>query len=130
MKTVYKTGDEVRFERKITPDDIASFYGQVVHEVYSTFALARDAEWTGRQFVLGMKEDDEEGIGTELLVNHLKPAFPGETITFVGRIEYIERNEVICSFEAKVGDRLIATGKTGQKILKKDRIKKLLESHN
>ena len=45
-----------------------------VHPFYSTFALGRDVEWACRQFVLEMKEEDEEGIGTFLNITHKSPA--------------------------------------------------------
>ena len=50
------------------------FSGKVVHPVCATFALARDIEWTTRQFVLQMRDDDEEGIGTMLTIDHRSPA--------------------------------------------------------
>jgi len=94
----------------------------VVHPVYATFALARDAEWTSRQFVLQMRDEDEEGIGTELTIRHKGPAFEGEEIVFTATVRLLLDNELVCTYEAKVGSRLIATGETGQKILKRDKI--------
>jgi selenophosphate synthetase-related protein len=37
-------------------------------------------------------------------------------------------NSVICSFTAKVGDRLVAFGETGQKILKKEKLNAIFGS--
>jgi predicted thioesterase len=64
MKHLFKQGDVKRYSKVVSIDELASFESGTVHEVYSTFALARDAEWSGRLFVLEMKEEDEEGIGT------------------------------------------------------------------
>jgi len=89
--------------------------------------MVRDAEWTTRQFVLEMRDEDEEGIGTFVNIEHKAPAFEGEEITFNGYIEEIRDHEVICSIEAYVGDRLVATGRTGQKVLKREKIKKLFQ---
>ncbi len=111
----------------ITKEDSATFESGQVHAVYSTFALARDAEWACRLFVLEMKEADEEGIGTFISVQHSSPAMIGETIVFETVLEEVKRNEVICSYEAKVGKRLIATGKQGQKVLKKEKLKEVFE---
>jgi predicted thioesterase len=97
----------------------------VVHNVCSTFALARDIEWTTRQFVLEMKDADEEGIGTYLEIEHREPALVGEEITFRGKFESLTGNEIKCSFEAFVGLRLIARGRTKQKILTSDKIKSI-----
>jgi predicted thioesterase len=110
----------------VKPGDVAAFNGDVVHPVCSTFVLAREIEWTTRQFVLDMREEDEEGIGTSLSIDHKSPAFVGEEIIFAARIEQINNHELICSYDARVSDRLIAVGKTGQKILKKDKLASVL----
>ena len=82
MKNVFKKGDQVQYKKVIQHNEIASFESGTVHEVYSTFAIARDAEWSGRIFVLEMKEEEEEGIGTRISVEHKSPAFVGEEILF------------------------------------------------
>ena len=125
MRTVFKSGDQKRFHRTVQADDVAAFQGKIVHSVCSTFALARDVEWTTRQFVLDMMDDDEEGIGTMLTIEHKSPAFVGEEIIFTAWFGQLDGNELICTFEAKVNDRLIAMGKTGQKILKKEKINRI-----
>lgn len=128
MKTPFTQGDTKQYSRIINPTDIASFESGTVHEVYSTFAIARDAEWSGRLFVLEMKEDHEEGIGTFIHVNHISPAFVSQEITFVSTFEEItERKEIITSFKAYCDDRLIAEGKQGQKILPKEKIEQLFK---
>jgi fluoroacetyl-CoA thioesterase len=128
MKDIFKKGDVKEYRMTVQHGDVAAFHGTVVHEVCSTFTLTREAEWTTRQFVLEMREEDEEGIGTFVTVNHRAPAFVGETIVFTGKIDEINGHELICSFEGRVGDRLIAEGKTGQKIFKKEKLIKLFSS--
>ncbi len=125
MKNIFSIGDKKEYKHIVQQTDVASFHGEVVHDVYATFALARDAEWTTRQFVLDMRDDDEEGIGTFLSIEHKSPAFVGEEIKYSAEVHQINGHELICLYEAKVGARIIATGKTGQKILKKDKINKL-----
>jgi predicted thioesterase len=97
--------------------------------VYSTFALARDAEWSGRLFVLEMKEEGEEGIGTRITVEHKSPSFVGQELTFIATFEEITaRNEIITSYQVCCGERIIAEGIQGQKILKKETINALFNS--
>ena len=122
MKNLFKIGDTLQYRKVIAAADVAAFQGEVVHPVYATFALARDAEWTSRQFVLQMRDADEEGVGTELTIRHQGPAFEGEEIVFTAAVRLLLGNELVCTYEAKVGSRLIATGETGQKILKRDKI--------
>jgi len=128
MKAIFKAGDIKTYSKKVNADDLARFHGSIVHPVCSTFALARDVEWTTRQFVLDMREDDEEGIGTFVNIEHKGPAFEGETILFTGVVEQLNNHELICSVKASVGERLIALAKTGQKILKKEKLKLLFQT--
>jgi fluoroacetyl-CoA thioesterase len=127
MKQIFTPGSTRGFTKIIAQNDVAAFESGVVHDVYATFAIARDAEWAGRLFVLEMIEEDEEGIGTLVLVNHHSPAFVGETVIFEAIIDEMYKNIVGCTFSAYVGQRLIASGRTGQKILKKDKLALLFD---
>lgn len=125
MNQIFKPGDKKFYAVEITKQDIAAFNNEVVHEVCSTFALAREIEWSTRLFVLDMKEENEEGIGTRLEINHRGPAFVGETLTIEATVKSIEKNELLCSYIARVGERLVAEGITGQKILLKSKVKEI-----
>jgi len=116
MKNLPNTGDIRVYRKKIVEADVAAFHGEVLHSVYSTFALARDMEWSSRLFFIEMKEDDEEGVGTHLSIDHLGPAFVGEELEIIATVAQLNRNELICNIEVKVKDRLIAKGKTGQRM--------------
>jgi fluoroacetyl-CoA thioesterase len=123
MQTIFKKGDTKTFKKIVQQNEIASFETGMVHEVYSTFSIAKDAEWSGRLFVLEMKEEGEEGIGTHIHVNHQSPAFVGDEIVFVATfVEVTDKGEIVNTFEAQCNDRIIATGQQGQRILKKDKI--------
>jgi predicted thioesterase len=130
MKNVFTRGDRKQYSMVVSATDVAAFFGEVVHPVCSTFTIARDAEWTTRQFVLDMKESDEEGIGTFVNVEHKGPAFIGDEIVFTGIVEHINGNELICEFEAHVNGRLVARGKTGQKIFKKAKLQQMLSARS
>lgn len=125
MKEPLKTGTVKYFSHIVTEADEARFSSGTVHKVYSTFALARDAEWSGRLFVLEMKEADEEGIGTGIEIKHLSPAFTGEEVLFTAELVEVRRNEIVTKFRAKVKDRVIAEGIQRQKIISKEKIQQL-----
>lgn len=127
MKHIYNIGDTKYYTRTVTSADVAAFESGTVHNVYATFALARDAEWSGRLFVLDMKEEHEEGIGTFVNLKHISPAFVGDVVRFEAVINEIEGNAVNCSIKATVGARTIAEGRTGQKILPREKIEKIFE---
>jgi predicted thioesterase len=130
MLSKFNIGDIKQFQHCVEQADTATFEAGTVHPVYSTFALARDAEWCCRLFVLDMKEENEEGIGTFIDVLHQSPALLNSVVTFEAQILSIEKNSIICSFIAKVGERVIASGKQGQKILLKEKLKTIFESLN
>jgi predicted thioesterase len=126
----FRPGDQKQFTKTVTEADFVRFDdGVVLHPVYSTYALGRDFEWTSRQFFLEVKEAGEEGVGTLLHIEHQSPACAGDRVTLVATVEKIEKNELLCTLEARVGDRLIATGRTGQKMLKKEKLDRLFRKH-
>lgn len=127
MKNVFKLGDTKEFIKEVTKEDLAFFTNDHVHEVYSTFALGRDAEWCCRLFVLEMKETHEEGIGTFLKVVHHSPALLGQSVKFVATIDKLEKNEIVCTYVATVEERVVASGEQGQKIISKERLTNLFE---
>ncbi len=120
-------GDTIQHEFVVSLSDIAKFDGGVVHKVCATFTLAREIEWCSRRFVLQHKTENEEGIGTQLTIEHRAPAKVGETVRVVAEIVSFERNELLCKYEASVEGKLVATGITGQKILPLEKLKKILE---
>lgn len=125
---LFEIGSQKIFTKLVGQTDCASFDSGHVHPVYATFALGRDAEWACRLFVLEMKENHEEGIGTFLTINHKSPALVGSTVEITATVKSIQRNEIICTYIAKVGDRIIAEGEQGQKIIAKEKLEKLFES--
>lgn len=128
MKTGFKPGDQRTYKKLVTRDDLVYFHGELLHPVCATFALARDIEWASRLFFIEMKEDDEEGVGTHLSIDHERPAFEGETLTIEATIDKINQNELICSILVRTERGVVARGKTGQKMLKKDKLKKLFSA--
>lgn len=128
MKHVFKKGDVKLFEKVVTEKDLAVFEGDHVHSVYATFALGRDAEWSSRLFVLEMKEADEEGIGTFLYITHHSPALLGQKVVFTAEICLLEKNKIDCDVIARVGERIVAVCKTGQKIIQKEKLNLLFEN--
>ncbi|KAA9338237.1 hypothetical protein F0P96_05175 [Hymenobacter busanensis] len=119
MTNPFHLGDQQTHRYTVVPADFAAFDagGGLVHPVLSTFALAREMEWAGRLFVLQMREAGEEGIGTMLEVQHHAPAFAGETLTLTATFAALHGRELTCTVEARVGPRLVATGRTGQRIV-------------
>ncbi|GGK70707.1 thioesterase family protein [Rufibacter glacialis] len=126
MQNPFQEKDTKVYLKTVTEEDLARFETGLVHPVCSTFALAQAMEWASRLFVLEMKETDEEGIGTMLHIDHLGPAFVGEQLHIEATFDTLQGHELRCTLTVTVGPRLVATGQTGQKILKKEKIHRLL----
>ncbi len=124
MKT-FAAGEVRQLVLIIQVGDTAAFAAGQVHPVYATFAVARDAEWACRQFVLEGKGPNEEGIGTFVEVQHHSPAKPGTQVTYTATVESHHKGHLICRWEAHAGERLLASGRTGQKVLAKEKLEQL-----
>lgn len=124
----FKIGDQKRYQTKVTDEKLARFDAGLVHPVYSTFALGKDVEWACRLFVLEMKEEGEEGVGSYLNIQHLYPAPLHSTVEIIATLEKVEGNEVICSYEVFANQKMIAKGTQGQRILDKARFDQLIQS--
>ena len=126
MKNPFHPGDKKTYATQVSEDKLAVFDAGMVHPVYGTFALGRDAEWTCRLFVLEMKEGPEEGIGSYLSIEHLYPAPLGSVVHFTATLESVKGNEVYCTWEAFANGETIARGRTGQRIIDKEKFDRLL----
>ena len=129
MKSNCSVGEIRILKKVVSNEDLATFETGNVHPFYSTFSLGRDVEWACRQFVLEMKEDDEEGIGTFLNISHKSPALLGDIVEIRAMLSELEGNTVNCSFVVMVSDRLVAEGTQGQKILKKEKVLRLIDQN-
>jgi fluoroacetyl-CoA thioesterase len=113
----------IKYLHKVDVADFPTFNNQVVHEVYSTYALARDAEWAGRLVLLPLLEIGEEGIGSAVEIQHLAPAFEHEEVLFTTS-QHLQPNDntLVVHMSACVGARVIATIVTTQKVVHKEKL--------
>lgn len=129
MIDICQPGDTKYHSFSVSNEHFPAFEGSEVHEVCSTYVLAREVEWTTRMFVIPMLEENEEGIGTMLNLDHKSPAFEGDQVKIKAIVDSMKGNELICSFSVSTGDRLIAEGKTGQKIYKRKKLKQIFSDY-
>lgn len=122
MKAIHQPGDRLETSFEVRPMDWAIFQGETIHQVCSTYALAREAEWACRQFVLQMREDHEEGLGHGLTIEHRSPALTGEVVVVAATLDSVSGSSVNCTWEARVGDRLVACGTCGQTLWPREKI--------
>lgn len=128
MGTIVKVGDIRKHSFQVKEDHLATFETGPVHPVCSTFVLAREMEWASRLFILDICDSGEEGVGTMLHIDHKSPAFVGDNVVLEAKVLSFERNELMCEIMVVVGERVVALGKTGQKIMTKEKITQIFTS--
>lgn len=125
MKSSFKKGDTKNHQFVVERADLATFNNETLHPVCSTYKLGQEMEWSSRLFMLDLIKEDEEGVGTMLHIEHKSPAFEGELVSLVATYISFESNELICSIEVKVDNRLVATGQTGQRLLNRNKLEEI-----
>lgn len=99
-----------------------------LHPVLSTYALAREAEWAGRKLLLLIKREDEQGIGTSLSIEHKGAAAVGATVVITATCTAFDGKRMQVSYTAHMGNVLVAEGSTGQALLPKEKLDRILGS--
>lgn len=69
---------------------------------------------------------DADLIVRFLSIEHKCPAFVDEAIQIIAQVDSLNNNELICSLTVKANN-LIAFGKTGQKILTREKIDEIFK---
>jgi predicted thioesterase len=122
MRNPFQPGATKHYTTVVTADKLAAFPEEgLVHPLYSTFALARDAEWVCRLFVLDMLEPGEQGIGGYVSVRHLAPAKLDSEVHFTATLQQVEGNKISCTYFAEANGTRIAEGEQEQRVLNKAR---------
>lgn len=100
----------------VTEADRPAFEGSVVHEVCSTYSLAREFEWAGRRVYLASRPEETEAIGTQVEVIHRASAPVGAELEIEAEPVSYEKGWLVCKTRAFWEGKLIAEGTTTQKV--------------
>ena len=130
MKTGFEPGIAAELTFVVTEDMCPAFDGAVVHHCCSTWTVAHQFELAARMVLTTFLEDHEEGIGSHVSVDHKAPCPVGRTVCV--RAELIEVSggqhpRVTCDLTACDGDRVLATGRQIQVVMRKDHLKAYIE---
>ncbi|WP_448616522.1 thioesterase family protein [Modestobacter sp. URMC 112] len=71
-----------------------------VHPVYATYSMAKHFEEAGRKLLLRRLEPGEAGIGRSVSVEHLAPAWVGDSVRVTARCVGTDRNRLTCECRA------------------------------
>lgn len=127
MKTGFEPGIVREHTIEITEDMCPDFDGVVVHRCCSTWSMVHQMELAARRVLVDFLEDDEEGIGSHVSVDHLSPVAVGRTARVRAELTEVSGNRVVCEVTAYEGDRLLAKGKQVQVVMPKERLRRHLE---
>ena len=130
MKPGFAPGIVREISVTVTEDMCPAFDGVVVHRCYSTWSVAHHMELAARKVLAEFLDDDEEGIGSHVSIDHLAPCPVGRTVTVRAALTEIVRDQsirVICDVSAYDGDRLLARGRQVQVVMNKEELARLIE---
>jgi len=130
MKPGLLPGVHAEIHVEVTEAMCPEFHGVLVHRVYSTWSLAHHMEVAARTVLAPYLDEDEEGLGTHLSVDHLSITPMGKTVRIRAECVEVGSHRVVCSVQAFDGDRLIGHGQQVQRVLPKDVIRKLVERYS
>lgn len=129
MKPGMQVGNTAEIVIEVSQAMCPTFDGVIVHRVYSTWSLAHHMELAARKVLVAHLEDDEEGIGTHLSIDHLAPTPVGRTVRIIAEVVEFDSTSVTCSLRAYHGRRLVARGRQIQRVLPKRKLKSLIERY-
>jgi predicted thioesterase len=124
-------GAEAEVTAVVTEAMCPAWDGEVVHPVYSTWSMAHHMELAGRKVLMPHLEDDEEGLGGKLEVEHVSLLPVGKTARATARCVEANRTTVVCEVTSRDHGtgRLLGRGRHVQRIIKKRTLKALIERY-
>ena len=115
---------------EVTEDMCPAFNGVVVHRCYSTWSAAHHFELAARKVLVDYLDDDEEGVGSHLSIDHLAPCPVGRVVRVRAELTGVARDHhtrVTCDLQAFDGDRMLARGRQIQVVMNKEHLRKYIE---
>jgi predicted thioesterase len=131
MKPSLQIGSTAQITITVTEDMCPAFDGVVVHRVYSTWSMAHHMELAARKVLKDHLEDDEEGIGSHLSIDHLAPVPVGRRVRVTAEAVEIDPTTLVCDmivYHIRPGrdEKVVGTGKQVQRILPKRKLEALI----
>jgi fluoroacetyl-CoA thioesterase len=114
-----EVGTTARLDVVVTPEHTVHFEQLgPVHPVYATYTMARHFEEAGRMLLLRHLDEGEAGIGSSVAVEHLGPAWVGDTVTVTARCTAVRGNRLTCDCTAvDARGQVLGRGTTEQVVL-------------
>ena len=127
VKNTLQVGQLAEVTIIVTEDMCPAFDGIIVHRVYSTWSMAHHMELAARKILAPHLEDDEEGIGSHLSIDHLAPAPVGHEVTIRAEAIKVDETGVVCGIKVWDGNRLLGQGQQVQRVLPKSVLNRIVD---
>jgi fluoroacetyl-CoA thioesterase len=119
MKPGLTPGLTAELEVTVSPDMVAHFGGQVVHNLFSTSALVQSMEWAARRLIEPFLESHEEAMANHIEVSHLAMTLPTTDVLVRATLTEIRDRKIICDVEAFNSRGKLARGTVTQALVEK-----------
>ena len=130
MREGFEPGIVRELSVDVTEAMCPAFDGVVVHRCYSTWSVAHHFELAARMVLADFLEDDEEGVGSHVSVDHVAPCSVGKKVRIRAELTEIvhdRHTRVTCELTAHDGDRLLAKGRQVQVVMNKEHLRRYIE---
>lgn len=127
MKPGLEPGVSAEIDFVVTDEMRPIFDNVAVHQVCSTWTICHYMELAGRKILMQFLEDDEEGVGSHVSIDHISPVRVGRMVRVVATAEEVGERRLVCDVDAFHGDRKIAAGRTVQNVFPRAVLARILE---
>lgn len=125
MKDSLQEGIQEQMSFTVTEEMFAKFGEKLIHPTYSTVSMVYHMEWVAYKLLLPHLEEDEVGMGAEVVVKHLAPSLEGSKVTLTATVTNIKPNRLTTDITIHNDKGLIGEGKVVQAIVSKEKAKEL-----
>lgn len=132
MKPALQVGNTADVTITVTRDMCPAFDSVVVHYVYSTWSMAHHMELAARAVLAPHLDEEEEGIGSHLSIDHIAPAPMGHRVRLRATAIELGPSTLVCEIIAyhqhhDGSESVIGRGKQVQRVLPKEKLRAIIE---
>jgi predicted thioesterase len=131
VKSSLKVGNAAEVLITVTEDMCPAFDGVVVHHVYSTWSMAHHMELAARKVLAPHLESHEEGIGSQLSIEHIAPTPVGRKVRVVATAVELGATTLVCDVIAyhvrRDDEKIVGRARQTQRILPREKLESLIE---
>jgi predicted thioesterase len=127
VKPSLQVGNTAEIHMLVTEDMCPAFDGVIVHRVYSTWSMAHHMELAARKVLAPHLDEDEEGIGGHLSIDHVAPATLGATVRIHAEATDLSGDCLTCVVTAWEGDTLLGRGRQVQRVFPKTALARIID---